>query len=133
MDVNTTYEVHNALMKLHKKYAGYVGDAACLPALDRDIRRVTERFSSSKFAVAMTTVLRRWFTGEIEGVPPDRIFQFYSDLWLKFHRKYINMRQDNIFWQMVMNDAHKLDEEYGGCRQLREYELAIADELERST
>ena len=67
MDIKTTYEVYNALMKLHKKYAGYVGNAACLPALDGDIRRVVERSDNSKFAAAMTTVLRRWFSGRACG------------------------------------------------------------------
>ena len=133
MDTKTTYEVYNAIMKLHKKYAGHVGNAACLPALDGDIKRVTERFSGSKFTAAMTAVLRRWFTGEIDGVPADRIFQFYSDLWLKLHKKYVDMQKDDIFWQMMVNDIHKLDEEYGGCRQLQLYALAIADELEQTT
>lgn len=132
MDINTTYEVYNAIMKLHKKYAGYVGNAACLPALDGDIKRVTERFSGSKFAVALTAVLRRWFTGEIEGAPTDGIVQFYVDLW-KLHKRYIGMQKDNIFWQMVVDSIRTLDKKYGGCRQLQEYALAIAEELGRST
>lgn len=132
MDTKTTYEVYNAVMKLHKKYVGYVGNAACLPALDGDIGRVTERFASSKFAVAMTAVLRRWFAGEIEGAPANEIVQFYADLW-KLHKRYIGMEQDSIFWQMVTDGIHELDRKYGGCRQLQEYALAIAEELERPT
>ncbi len=132
MDTKTTYEVYNAIMKLHKKYAGYVGNAACLPALDGDIRRVVERFGGSKFAAAMTAVLRRWFTGKIEGAPADGIVQFYVDLW-QLHKRYIGMEQDSIFWQMVTDSIHELNKKYGGCRQLQEYALAIADELERST
>ena len=132
MDIKATYEVYNALMKLHKKYAGYVGNAACLPALDGDIGRVTERFVGNKFAIAMTAVLRRWFTGEIEGAPADGIVQFYADLW-QFHKRYIGMQQDDVFWRMVTDGIRELNNKYGGCRQLQEYALAIADELERPT
>ena len=58
--------------------------------------------------------------------------QFYVDLW-QFHKRYIGMQQDDIFWRMVTDGIHELDKKYGGCRQLQEYALAIADELERST
>ena len=132
MDIKATYEVYNALMKLHKKYAGYVGNAACLPALDGDIKRIAERFGSNRFVTSMTAVMRRWLAGEIEGAPANNIVQFYADLW-QFHKRYIGMQQDDVFWRMVTDGIRELNDKYGGCRQLQLYALAIADELERST
>lgn len=130
MEIAAAYEMYNALMKLQKKYADYVGNAACLPALDGDIGRVTAKAGGDGFAVRMAGILREWVEGKISGPPKGTAVEFYTDLWLSLHRKYAEAEQDDVFWRRFMDDAERLDRKYGGCRQMQRYALEIANELE---
>lgn len=131
MDIKTTYEVYNALMKLHKKYAAHVRDMAYLPELIADINKLNSAHNSN-FCNAMTEVLRQWFTGRFPGVEPEKLADAYKELWY-LHKKYIGVQYDDTIWQMITEDIRKLSEEYGGCRQLQLHALAITEEMERPT
>lgn len=131
MDIKTAYGVYNALMKMQKFYAKNIGNPACLPALEGDIKRMEERCGCREFAHVMCGILKRWFEGRIAGPPDGQIVEFYRDLWVNFHRKYLEMENDGqVFWERMYKSSEELNRKYNGCRQLQEYLLAITAELE---
>lgn len=128
MNEKEIYSVYVSIKNIHKKYAAHVRDMAYLPELIADINQLNSSHNSN-FCNAMTEVLRQWFIGRFPGVEPEKLADAYRELWF-LHKKYIGTQHDDAFWQAVTADIEKLNRDYGGCRQLQLYALAIEDELE---
>lgn len=57
-------------------------------------------------------------------------WNIYKDVW-NFHKKYADVKEDDTYWEDVVNESDKIAKRHGECKFVINLLLAVIDELQR--
>lgn len=57
-------------------------------------------------------------------------WNIYKDVW-NFHKKYADVKEDDAYWEAVVNESGLITKQYNECNFVRALVLAVVEELER--
>lgn len=57
-------------------------------------------------------------------------YDMFTDCW-KFYKKYADVKEDDAYWEAVVNESNEISKKYGECKFIINLVLAVIDELER--
>lgn len=106
MSDREVYNVYNAVMKLHVKYAATRRSTQNVAALVADINKLNDELHCN-FCNAMTDALRRWYMVGLQGVETKDIKALYARAWMT-HKKYIGGKLTDEQWRALTDDVRDL-------------------------
>ena len=57
-------------------------------------------------------------------------WNIYKDVW-NFHKKYADVKEDDAYWEAVVNESNQIAKQYDECKFVINLLLAVIDELKR--
>lgn len=57
-------------------------------------------------------------------------FKMYKSVW-DFHKKFADVKEDNKYWESVVEESTMISKQYNECKFIVELLLAVVTELER--
>lgn len=57
-------------------------------------------------------------------------WNIYKDVW-NFHKKYADVKDDDVYWEAVVNASNQIAKHYGECEFVVNLLLAVIEELEK--
>lgn len=57
-------------------------------------------------------------------------WNIYKDVW-NFHKKYADVKEDDAYWESVVNECKRIAKQYDECKFVINLLLAVIDELKR--
>ena len=57
-------------------------------------------------------------------------WNIYKDVW-NFHKKYADVKEDDAYWEAVVNESKQIAKQYDECKFVINLLLAVIDELKR--
>ena len=57
-------------------------------------------------------------------------WNIYKDVW-NFHKKYADVKEDDTYWESVVNESGQIAKKYDNARFATALLLAVIEELER--
>lgn len=57
-------------------------------------------------------------------------FKMYKSVW-DFHKKFADVKEDNEYWESVVEESTTISKQYNECKFVVELLLAVVTELER--
>ena len=57
-------------------------------------------------------------------------WNIYKDVW-NFHKKYTDVKEDDAYWEAVVNESKQIAKQYDECKFVINLLLAVIDELKR--
>ena len=57
-------------------------------------------------------------------------WNIYKDVW-NFHKKYADVKEDDAYWESVVNESSRIAKQYGDSKFVIGLLLTVIEELER--
>lgn len=57
-------------------------------------------------------------------------WNIYKDVW-NFHKKYADVKEDDAYWERVVNESSRIAKQYGDSKFVIGLLLTVIEELER--